>query len=197
MKGNVSSARANPATTPATLSSVPQRGCAEERGVSGGWAYAPALDESHKVSRWYRGQDLNLHAQKAVAPKATASTNSATPAHNVTRSKPGRRPRIRSDRNLGESSLLSTPDSRPEGDLPARKPEIHEEGPMIRSNPLQAGINQLATRRTKLPHGAAATQPCGPSARETFKGGPAEPSKLRNSETSPRSRRLRGKKLSR
>ena len=30
--------------------------------------------------RWYRGQDSNLHVLRTVAPKATASTNSATPA---------------------------------------------------------------------------------------------------------------------
>jgi hypothetical protein len=32
------------------------------------------------VLQWYRGQDSNLHVQRTVAPKATASTSSATPA---------------------------------------------------------------------------------------------------------------------
>ncbi len=38
------------------------------------------LADSAAVFRWYRGQDSNLHVLRTVAPKATASTNSATPA---------------------------------------------------------------------------------------------------------------------
>ena len=39
-----------------------------------------ASRRSSAMLQWYRGQDSNLHVLRTVAPKATASTNSATPA---------------------------------------------------------------------------------------------------------------------